>query len=600
MEDPPLIRAAARVWRLGVVAALLLPLAPPGGDPPAAQAAPRPLERSTERLEKSWRELDRELQVLDSLLPKEQETRPDLLQPAPPLPATLLRANEPASGPLDPTRTIAPPPLSLPQQSQLQGGGVQSLSLEQALAIAFAANPGLQARRNEVAAALASLQAALGTYWPRLEALAAGFTGQSRTNLNAPVGNGALGLGPLFEPGGAFFVPSGGAVSFNTSSSGGFGGLQLGYDLLDFARTPTVRAARARLDAERQAYANDLRQLQLQVSEAYFQLQQADQNVRIQDAAVRNDLVILQDALDLKKAGLVPRLDVLRRQAIEAANQETLIQALADRAIARRQLALLLNLPADLTPAAGDPVVVLARWPLDLETSLMRAYRGNPALDVLLATREALVQERQAALAALLPRLALVAQAGANASTVNTFDLQLRNGGCCGTTVVPVQNSSGADWSVALTLQWLLFDAGTTRAQGRALEQRAAAIAQRYASERDTIRLRLESAFFNHEASLARLASARRGVAASLEGFRDVRLRYKTGLSNEVEVSLTQERLIASLVQRLNATVAVNLTYARLLRELLTTPNDPNLPVQPQLQLPSPQGVRDDHQRSMR
>ncbi|MGA1302780.1 MAG: TolC family protein [Cyanobium sp.] len=595
-----MIRAAARVWRLGVVAALLLPLAPPGGDPQAARGAPRPLERSTERLEKSWRELDRELLLLDSLLPTEPDTRPDLLKPAPPLPGTLLRANEPASGPLDPTRTIPPAPLSLPQQSQLQGGGVQSLSLEQALAIAFAANPGLQARRNEVAAALASLQAALGTYWPRLEALAAGFTGQSRTNLNAPVGNGALGLGPLFEPGGAFFVPSGGAVSFNTSSSGGFGGLQLGYDLLDFARTPTVRAARARLDAERQAYANDLRQLQLQVSEAYFQLQQADQNVRIQDAAVRNDLVILQDALDLKKAGLVPRLDVLRRQAIEAANQETLIQALADRAIARRQLALLLNLPADLTPAAGDPVVVLARWPLDLETSLMRAYRGNPALDVLLATREALVQERQAALAALLPRLALVAQAGANASTVNTFDLQLRNGGCCGTTVVPVQNSSGADWSVALTLQWLLFDAGTTRAQGRALEKRAAAIAQRYASERDTIRLRLESAFFNHEASLARLASARRGVAASLEGFRDVRLRYKTGLSNEVEVSLTQERLIASLVQRLNATVAVNLTYARLLRELLTTPNDPNLPVQPQLQLPSPQGVRDDHQRSMR
>jgi outer membrane protein TolC len=573
------------------MAALLVPLATLGLQQAAAQGAPRPLDRSTgstERLEKSWRELDRELQVLDSLLPKEPETRPDLLKPAPPLPATLLRANEPASGPLDPTRTIAPPPLSLPQESQLQGGGVQSLSLEQALAIAFAANPGVQARRNEVAAALASLQAALGTYWPRLEALAAGFTGQSRTNLNAPVGNGALGLGPLFEPGGAFFVPSGGAVSFNTTSSGGFGGLQLGYDLLDFARTPSVRAARARLDAERQAYANDLRQLQLQVSEAYFQLQQADQNVRIQDAAVRNDLVILQDALDLKRAGLVPRLDVLRRQAIEAANQETLIQALADRAIARRQLAVLLNLPPDLTPAAADPVVVLARWPLNLETSLMRAYRGNPALDVLLATREALVQERQAALAALLPRLAVVAQAGANASTTNTFDLQLRNGGCCGTTVVPVQNSTGADWSVALTLQWLLFDAGSTRAQGRALDHRAAAIAQRYASERETIRLRLESAFFNHEASLARLASARRGVAASLEGFRDVRLRYKTGLSNEVEVSLTQERLIASLVQRLNATVAVNITYARLLRELLTTPTDPGLPVRPQLQLGPP------------
>ncbi len=575
-----------RWGHLGLLAALVA--LPPLGWLPASAQGISLLGRNNERLERSWRELDRELQLLDRLIPTEPEARPDLGSPVPPLPANLLRTNDPAQGAVDPTRTIPPPPLSLPQQGQLQGGGIQSFSLEQALAIAFAANPALQGQREEVAASLASLQAAMGTYWPRLVAVAGGFTGQASTSLNAPVGNTNLGFGPLFDPGGAFYVPSGGAVSFNTTSTGGFGGLQLGYDLLDFARTPNVRAARARLEAQRQAYANQLRQLQLQVSEAYFQLQQADQNLRIQDAVVRNDLVILEDALDLKQAGLVPRLDVLRRQAIEATNQETLIQAMADRAIARRQLAVLLNLPANLTPTASDPVVVLARWPLDLETSLMQAYRGNPALETLLATREALVQERQAALAALLPRLALVAQGGGNASTVNTFDIQLRNGGCCGSTVVPVQNSSGADWSVALTLQWLLFDAGTTRAQGRALESKAAAIAQRYASERETIRLRLESAFFNHEASLARLASARRAVAASLEGFRDVRLRYKTGLSNEVDVSLTQQLLIASLVQRLNATVAVNITYASLLRELLTTPSNPSQPVQPQLQLSPP------------
>jgi outer membrane protein TolC len=559
-------------------------MAPFGVKPAAAQGAPL-LGSGTERLEKSWRELDRELRLLDSLLPTEPEARPNLLAPVPALPSVLLRSNGPAQGEVDPARTIPLPPLNLPETSQLQGAGIQSLSLEQALAIAFAANPGLQSQREEVASALANLQAALGSYWPRLEALAAGLTGQSGTGTNAPVGNENLRLGPLFAPGGAFAVPSGGAASFTTTTTSGFAGLQLGYDVLDFARNPRVQAARARLQGQRQAYANQLRQLQLQVSEAYFQLQQADQNVRIQDAAVRNDLLILQDALDLKQAGLVPRLDVLRRQAIEAANQESLIQAMADRAIARRQLAVLLNLPPNLTPSANDPVVVLGPWPLDLETSLMQAYRGNPALEALLATREALVQQRQATLAALLPRLSMVARAGGTGSNVQTTDLQLRNGGCCGSTVIPIQNTTTADWSVGLSLQWLLFDAGTTKAEGRAVAHQAAAIAQRFANERETIRLRLETAFFNHEASLARLSSARRGVAAALEGFRDVRLRYKTGLSNEVEVSLTQERLIASLVQRLNATVAVNITYARLLRELLPTPSDPAIPVRPQLQL---------------
>jgi OMF family outer membrane factor len=70
-----------------------------------------------------------------------------------------------------------------------------------------------------------------------------------------------------------------------------------------------------------------------------------------------------------------------------------------------------------------------------------------------------------------------------------------------------------------------------------------------------------------------------------VEAFRDVRLRYLTGLSSELDVSITQDRLINSLVQRLNATVGVNVTYAQLLRELLPMPRDPNQPIQPQLQL---------------
>ena len=64
-----------------------------------------------------------------------------------------------------------------------------------------------------------------------------------------------------------------------------------------------------------------------------------------------------------------------------------------------------------------------------------------------------------------------------------------------------------------------------------------------------------------------------------------MRLRYLTGLSSELDVSITQDRLINSLVQRLNATVGVNITYAQLLRELLPMPRDPNQRVQPQLQI---------------
>jgi outer membrane protein TolC len=255
--------------------------------------------------------------------------------------------------------------------------------------------------------------------------------------------------------------------------------------------------------------------------------------------------------------------------------------------VARRQLAVLLNLPASVTPSPSDPIVVQPRWPLDLEASLLAAYRGNPELEAILATRTALVQQSQATAAGLLPRLSLFANAGGSGSQTSLGDFELGGGGCCGSTALPLSTTNGWDWSVGLTFTWLLFDAGTTAGQARALTKQAAATAQQYAGSRNDIRLRIEQAFFNHEASLAKLSSARRGVAAALEAFRDVRLRYLTGLDSELNLSNTQDRLINSLVRRINATVNVNITYAKLLKELLPMPRDPNAPIQPQLQISS-------------
>ena len=590
--------------------ALAAPSIPaPQAPAPLSSAVPRPLVGSgeTELLERSWRKLDAELRALDQLLPVEPEPAVRDVLSTPELPPNLLRVNQPPQGPIQPEQTAPAPPLDLPTPQQLEATGVASLSLEQALALAFANSASLQAQREQVAAALATFQAAMGTYWPTISAYAAGGYSRSRSTETSLQVNDNLGFGPLFSStglltpanpalpptqpqagtptAGPFYVPEGGWVKANSGSSDAEGGLQLNYALLDFARTPTVKAARASLEQQRNTYANQLRSLQLQVSKAYYQLQQQDQLVRVYDANVRNDLVILQDSLDLKQAGLIPRLDVLRRQAIQASDEETLIQALADRAVARRQLAVLLNLPPQVTPSASDPIVVQPRWPLDLEQSLLAAYRGNPELEAILATRQALSQQKQATAAGLLPKLSLFANAGGTSNLSSLGNFELGGGGCCGSTALPLTSTNGWDWSVGLTMTWLLFDAGNTAGQARALAKREAAAAQQYAATRNDIRLRLEQAFFNHEASLAKLSSARRGVAAALEAFRDVRLRYLTGLSSELDVSITQDRLINSLVQRLNATVGVNISYAQLLKELLPMQRDPNQQVQPQLQL---------------
>ena len=185
-----------------------------------------------------------------------------------------MEPNRAASQPLQPSQAAAPAPLSLPSPQQLQEGVVEGLSLLEALAIGFKNNPELQAQRELVAASLDDLQAALGTYWPRISAVAGGSTGQLSSNKTASVGNGNLNLGPLFQPGGAFYVPTDGGAYLNQSSSVGAAGLQLDYALLDFARTPRVQAARAVLERERQVYGDQLRLLQLVVGLADAQLQE--------------------------------------------------------------------------------------------------------------------------------------------------------------------------------------------------------------------------------------------------------------------------------------------------------------------------------------
>ncbi|AFY28103.1 TolC family protein [Cyanobium gracile] len=558
----------------GMVLSLVLGPGPVAGQPlPAASAG------DVRRLERRWNELDRQIRALEELLPAEAAPHQGVGSARPFLPEALLGPAEDSAVPGPPQDRAPLPPLALPEAGNLRPGQLQALSLEQSLAIGFANSPGLQARREAVAASLAELQSQMGTYWPRISAYANGGTDQASSSFFSPTGTGTL-----FPPANPFFIPPGGRGSLNTNTNGVAGGLELRYALLDFARTPKARAALARLRGSRLDYADALRRLQLSLSESYYQLQRADQLVRIREAIVRNDLLILQDSLDLKQAGLVPRLDVLRRQAIEADGQEQLIAALAERAVARRRLAALLNLPPQLTPTASDPIRLQPRWPLDLEASLLASFRDNPELEGLLATREALLRQKDAVAAELLPKLSLFASAGAGASNANNWNVRVADGGCCGATVPTSLNTYGTDWSVGLAVSWLLFDAGTTRGQARALARRGAAVAQQYAAQRNDIRLRIEQAFLGHEASLARLVAARRGVAASLEAFRDARLRYQAGLSSELDLSNTQERLIASLVGRLEATVNVNITYAQLLRELLPMPTDPDAAVPARLQ----------------
>ena len=577
--------------------------------PAAAQTMVAPLAEggTTEQLEKSWERLNNQVDAIDTLTgPAPAIESSDNLR-ALEIPKLLIDINAPASGELTEQDAQPDPLLSLPSKAD-DPGRILSLTLEKAVTLAFRNNPSLGVQRDLIKAKAALLASESSRYWPTISVFANVDGFQSGTTTYNPYGNNTYGLGSLFNrkgqtpnfaltndgeqvseaSDGPFYIASGGGIGIVTNGVSADAGLQVDYSIIDFARTPRVQAAQARLTQQENLYADRLRAIQLEVSEAYYNLQRAEQLVRIRDAIVRTDLVVLEDTLDLKQAGLVPRVDLLRRSSLLASDEESLIQAMADRAVARRELWTVLNLPSEITPSARDPISLQPRWPLDLEKTVLAAYDNNPELTAILATQQALMRRQDEVAAKLLPRLSLFAAAGGLGSVERTFNLAPIGSGCCGATFLPLEQVSGYEWSVGLAFNWMIFDAGGTSNKVKALQLQEQATAEQYANTRNAIRLRLERAFLNHEASLAKLVSARRAVGASKEAFRDTQLRYQAGLSDEINLSITQEQLVNALVRRLFATVNVNVTYARMLRELLPMPKDANDPVLTQLTLSFP------------
>ena len=389
-----------------------------------------------------------------------------------------------------------------------------------------------------------------------------------------------------YGPNSPFYVPTGGTNSYQTNIGAGFAGLYLVYELLSFERSAALAEVTADLEVSRQRYADRLRQLQLDVSEAYYRQQLADQLRRIRQVVVDNDQVILDQVQALKTAALVPRVDLLRAQARLQQSRFRLEQAEALRLSSQRRLSNLVNVPFTVTLEAREAVRLQPPWPLDLPETIVRGFADNPQLQALEAARIALLRQADRRAAELLPRIGLFATAGYRAaqSTSPVIDLD----GCCkGPAFIPGLNSYSGDWSAGLSLEWRLFDGGITAGAVAASRAAAERTLQSEAAERNAIRQRLENAYYDQRAALSQIIAANASFQASREAYRDSRARYEFGLADYTDLADTIQSLTTAMEQRAEATTLANLSYAQLLRELLPVSRQPGGPVVLPIDLPA-------------
>lgn len=271
-------------------------------------------------------------------------------------------------------------PLQFPTRpSEVQVRSTQAITLQQAIQLAERNNRDLEISRLQVEQSRFAIQEARSGSFPTL-GLTAGVTrsGTAFITQDNQQNNFLQQLGLDNSSG------SSSATRTNFST-----GLQLSYDLFTSgARPALIRSAERRSRALELQLEQTREDTRLQVSNFYYNLQNADSQVSINEAAVRNAEANLRDSRAQETAGLGTRFDTLRAEVNLANAQQQLRNAQGTQEIARRQLVQLLSLSETVTLVSADPVQPAGSWTLPLEDSIVLAYKNRAELEQQLVQRD--------------------------------------------------------------------------------------------------------------------------------------------------------------------------------------------------------------------
>ncbi|QDL10363.1 TolC family protein [Brasilonema octagenarum UFV-E1] len=424
-----------------------------------------------------------------------------------------------------------PNPLQFPTKSEeVRIQGTQPITLTQALEIARQNNQDLQISLLTVERNRASVRQAQAALLPTA-GLTAGLSRTGPAFLNQQQANST---GTALEN-----VPS--TTNFQGSAS-------VQYDLYTSGQT-TARIRQAEeqlrfyeLDVERQS-----EEIRLNVTSQYYDLQAADEQVRIAQSAVRNGQASLRDAQALEAAGVSTRFDVLRAQVNLANFQQQLTTGISQQQIARRKLAQTLSLPQSVDISSAERVKIAGLWNRPLAETLVLAFKNRPELQQYLAQRNINEQQRRLALGQLGPQVSLVGRYNLG----DTFDDQ-RNG--------------TDNYSLGVNATLTLYDGGAAKATASQYKTGIRIAENQFALQRNQIRYDVESYFSQLQSNLQNVQTANTALEQARESLRLARLRFQAGVGTQTEVIDSENALTQAEGQRVTAILNYNRALAGLQR----------------------------------
>ena len=315
------------------------------------------------------------------------------------------------------------------------------------------------------------------------------------------------------------------------------------------------KSAEIELDAQRV-------QLHLDVTQAYYDAVLGDRLVAIAESSLVHTQSVLKQTQLSRTVGNVSEFDLLRAQVAAANQQPVAIQRRGDRDVAYFRLKQLLNIPLD------EPLSLTTSVEGDAAPGFDGSTPGFALGDTVAASRatvreagEAVRQQRSqlaVARAQRLPSLALTSQYGAVAYPVSGL---------------PGTANFRPNWTVGVASQLPLFTGGRIRGEEMVAEAGLRESQARYDQVRKLAALDARIALNSYEQARASWTASVGTAEQAAKAYSIAEVRYREGLSTQLELSDSRILLEQALVNR--ALSARNLQIAGVKLQLL-----PHLPLQ--------------------
>ncbi len=332
---------------------------------------------------------------------------------------------------------------------------------------------------------------------------------------------------------------------------------QIQWDLINPARIPEIAAARDGYEKAKHSYSIVLRDLKLEANKRYFNLQKANEEIKVAKKSIESSTVGLKDAEIRFQSGIGTKLEVLEAKTQLARDQQLLNIKLGDQKIGQRSLAEILNFPEDVTPQIGSETQVIGIWDSSLEDSIVAAYSMREELDNILLDISINNSNANAALASGQPRVSIV-----NTSTSTFYKGELNR-------ISPDTNNESSSFSntIGLKASWYIFDGGKSRSLYNYNRSKAEEAKLSFAVKRAQIRQEVEEVFFKLESAKLNISASYSEVLSARESLRLAQLRYKSGITTQREVVNNQRDLTDSEVRYIISVTSYNTLLADLSRQ---------------------------------